>query len=292
MAGSVGLSAKLAARALAVGAVILVSGVSVAADIDVLWDYARPVESEARFREALKTETGDAALELETQIARTFSMRRDFLRANSMLDAVAARTSGNTAPRVRIRYLLERGRALNSSGQFEKAKPLFSDAFQLAQREGEVLLAIDAAHMFGFSKNLDEAMSWNQVAMRLALASELPRAIRWRASIANNMGSSERERGNLDAAARHFDAALKAHQATGTPLQVRIAWWQVANVKRLQGKLDDALAIQQRLEREMLAAKEPDEYVYEELVAISRTLKRPEDTDRYTEKLNGLRRKL
>ena len=285
-------SVLCAARALAAGAIFTLSGVSVAADIDALWDYAKPAESEARFREALKTETGDAALEIETQIARTFSMRRDFVRANSTLDAVAARTSGNTAPRVRIRYLLERGRTLNSSGQFEKAKPLFSDAFQLAQRESEVLLAIDAAHMFGFSKNLDEAMSWNQVAMRLALASELPRAIRWRASIANNMGSSERERGNLDAAARHFDAALKAHQATGTPLQVRIAWWQVANVKRLQGKLDDALAIQQRLEREMLAAKEPDEYVYEELVAISRTLKRPEDTDRYTEKLNGLRRKL
>ena len=284
-------SVLCAARALAAGAIFTLSGVSVAADIDALWDYAKPAESEARFREALKTETGDAALEIETQIARTFSMRRDFVRANSMLDAVAARTSGNTAPRVRIRYLLERGRTLNSSGQFEKAKPLFSDAFQLAQRENEVLLAIDAAHMFGFSKNLDEAMSWNQVAMRLALASELPRAIRWRASIANNMGSTERDRGNLDAAARHFDAALKAHQANGTPLQVRMAWWQVANVKRLQGKLDDALAIQLRLEQEMLAAKEPDEYVYEELAALSKALKRPEDAAKYTEKQNSLKRK-
>ena len=284
-------SVWFAARALVVGAVFTLSGVSMAADIDALWDYAKPAESEARFREALKTETGDAALEIETQIARTFSMRRDFVRANSMLDAVAARTSGNTAPRVRIRYLLERGRTLNSSGQFEKAKPLFSDAFQLAQRENEVLLAIDAAHMFGFSKNLDEAMSWNQVAMRLALASELPRAIRWRASIANNMGSTERDRGNLDAAARHFDAALKAHQATGTPLQVRIAWWQVANVKRLQGKLDDALAIQLRLEQEMLAAKEPDEYVYEELAALNTALMRPDEAAKYTEKQNSLKRK-
>lgn len=284
-------SVLCAARALAAGAIFTLSGVSVAADIDALWDYAKPAESEARFREALKTETGDAALEIETQIARTFSMRRDFVRANSMLDAVAARTSGNTAPRVRIRYLLERGRTLNSSGQFEKAKPLFSDAFQLAQRENEVLLAIDAAHMFGFSKNLDEAMSWNQVAMRLALASELPRAIRWRASIANNMGSTERDRGNFDAAARHFDAALKAHQPTGTPLQVRIAWWQVANVKRLQGKLNDALAIQLRLEQEMLAAKEPDEYVYEELAALNTALKRPDEAAKYAEKQNSLKRK-
>jgi len=281
---------RRAARALAIGAMFTLSGVSMAADIDALWDYAKPAESEARFREALKAETGDAALEIETQIARTFSMRHDFVSANSVLDAVAARTSGTTAPRVRIRYLLERGRTLNSSGQFEKAKPLFSDAFQLAQRENEVLLAIDAAHMFGFSKNLDEAMSWNQVAMRLALVSELPRAIRWRASIANNMGSTERDRGNLDTAARHFDAALKAHQATGTPLQVRIAWWQVANVKRLQGKLDDALAIQLRLEQEMLAAQEPDEYVYEELAALSTALKRPDEAAKYTEKLNSLKR--
>lgn len=291
MEGSVARSLAFAARALVVGAVFMLSGVSVAADIDALWDYAKPAESEARFREALKTETGDAALEIETQIARTFGMRRDFVRANSMLDAVAARTSGNTAPRVRIRYLLERGRTLNSSGQFEKAKPLFSDAFQLAQREGEVVLAIDAAHMFGFSKNLDEAMSWNQVAMRLALASELPRAIRWRASIANNLGSTERERGNLDAAASHFDAALKAHQATGTPLNIRIAWWQVANVKRLQGKLDEALAIQQRLEQEMLAAKEPDEYVYDELAVLYTALKRPADAARAIESKKALARK-
>ena len=262
-----------------------------AADIDALWDYAKPAESEARFRAALKTETGDIALELETQIARTFSMRRDFTRANTVLDGVAARTSGNTAPRVRIRTLLERGRTLNSSGQFDKAKPLFSDAFRMAQRENELLLAIDAAHMFGFSKNLDEAMSWNQVAMRLALTSELPRAIRWRASLANNMGSTERERGSLDAAAQHFDAALRAHQTSGTPLQVRIAWWQVANVKRLQGKLDDALAIQQRLEQEMLAAKEPDEYVYQELAALYTALKRPDDAAKYTEKASSLKRK-
>ncbi len=291
MAVSVAASARRAARAFLAGAIFWTGGVSVAADIDALWDYAKPAESEARFREVLKAETGDAALEVETQIARTFSIRRDFARANLALDAVAARMSGNTAPRVRIRYLLERGRTLNSAGQFDQAKPLFVDAFQLAQRESEVLLAIDAAHMFGFSKNLDEAMAWTEVAMRLARSSELPRAIRWRAGLANNMGSTERERGNLDAAAKHFDAALKAHQATGTPLNVRIAWWQVANVRRLQGKLDDALAIQLRLEQEMLAAKEPDEYVYEELAALSKALKRPEDAAKYTEKQNSLKRK-
>ena len=39
-----------------------------AADIDALWDYDRPALSETRFRDALKTESGDDALELQTQI--------------------------------------------------------------------------------------------------------------------------------------------------------------------------------------------------------------------------------
>ena len=34
---------------------------------------------------------------------------------------------------VRVRYLLERGRIFNDSGQYEKAKAVFLDAWQLAQ---------------------------------------------------------------------------------------------------------------------------------------------------------------
>lgn len=262
-----------------------------AANIDALWDYGKPAVSEARFRDALKRESGDHALEIETQIARTFSLRRDFDQANAILDAVAARLKPHSSPVLRVRYLLERGRTINSAGDFARAQPLFREAYDLALRAELVVLAIDAAHMLGFSKDTAEALRWTEQAMQLAMASELPRAVQWRASLANNLGSTERERGNLEAAARHFDAALAAHQAQGNALQIRIAWWQVANVKRLQGKLDEALAIQMRLEKEMLAANEPDEYVYEELAAIYTAQKRPDEAKKYTEKLNSLKRK-
>ena len=132
------------------------------------------------FAKALN-QTGDAALEIETQIARTFSMRRDFVRANSMLDAVAARTSA-TPRRACVSATCWSVAHAQLIRSVRRRSRCFRMPFSGAARN-EVLLAIDAAHMFGFSKNLDEAMSWNQVAMRLALASELPRAIRWRASI-------------------------------------------------------------------------------------------------------------
>jgi len=264
---------------------------TMAANIDALWDYGKPADSETRFRDAQKHETGDAALELETQIARTWSLRRDLVKANAILDGVEAKLTPRSTPALRVRYLLERGRCFNSGGDFARAKPLFIEAFDLAQKHGDVVLAIDAAHMIGFSKDADEALRWTERAMLLALSSELPRAVQWRASLANNLGSTERERGNLDAAGQHFDTALKAHLAHGNPARIRVAWWQVANVKRLQGALDEALAIQQRLEREMLAAGEPDEYVYEELAALYGALKRPDEAARYSEKLKGLRQK-
>src|SRR5262245_27322592 len=97
--------------------------------IDALWDYDHPTESEAAFRHALKTldEPIDAAVRLEllTQIARAQGLQRRFDEAHTTLDAVEAHVDGST-PRVRVRYLLERGRVYNSSRQPERAQPYFA----------------------------------------------------------------------------------------------------------------------------------------------------------------------
>ena len=104
-----------------------------AADIDALWDYAKPA-GETPF--TLKTETNDAALEIETRRSRApFSMRRDFCACHRRWMPSPPEPRATRRRACVSAGLLERGRTLNSSGQFEKAKPLFSDAFQLAQRE-------------------------------------------------------------------------------------------------------------------------------------------------------------
>lgn len=242
---------------------------NVTALINSLWDFNDKPESERRFREALKTVSGEDALEIETQIARTFSLRRDFAIAHAMLDDIQRRMSSSPRAALRVRYLLERGRSFNSAGDFPTAKPMFNEAFEIASKHGLDDLAIDAAHMFGFSKDPAESLSWTERAMQIALATKDEKARKWRASLANNLGSTERERGNLDVAMKHFQVALEAHQSQGSkPSQVFIAHWQIANVSRLLGKIDEALAIQSRLEAEMLRDDKPDAYVYDELAEI------------------------
>jgi len=251
-----------------VSALLLLGAEAMAADIDALWDYNAPAVSETRFRDALKTESGDDALELETQIARTFSLRREFTQAHALLDAVQRRMSVKTRPAVRVRYLLERGRTFRSANEAAKARPLFLEAWQIADREKLTLLAIDAGHMMGIVEASDEAQRWNERAMALAMSSNVPRAIRWRGSLANNMGHTERERGNLDAAMKHFQASLTAFQLTRSASQIRTAKWQIANVMRMQKRYDEALAMQLVIEAEAAEAAEPDGYVFEEIAEI------------------------
>ena len=45
-----------------------------ALDLNALWDFGRPEVSEQRFRDALQSATGDQALILRTQIARTYGL--------------------------------------------------------------------------------------------------------------------------------------------------------------------------------------------------------------------------
>ena len=251
-----------------VSALLLLGAEAMAADIDALWDYNAPAVSETRFRDALKTESGDDALELETQIARTFSLRREITQAHALLDAVQRRMSVKTRPAVRVRYLLERGRTFRSANEAAKARPLFLEAWQIADREKLTLLAIDAGHMMGIVEAGDEAQRWNERAMALAMSSNVPRAIRWRGSLANNMGHTERERGNLDAAMKHFQASLTAFQLTRSASQIRTAKWQIANVMRMQKRVDEALTMQLVIEAEAAEAAEPDGYVFEEIAEI------------------------
>jgi hypothetical protein len=155
-------------------------------ELDELWDYSDPAASEACFRQRLSdlsTEADPALLaEAQTQLARSQGLQRHFEEAHATLDQVEAHLAAMPA-RVRIRYALERGRVFNSSGQPERAVPLFESAWEQARAAGEDGLAVDAAHMLGIAEPGEQGIAWNLKALDLARTSSQLGANRWQGSL-------------------------------------------------------------------------------------------------------------
>jgi tetratricopeptide (TPR) repeat protein len=236
------------------------------AALDRWWDFERPAESEARFRAELeRLPPGSAArLELLTQVARAQGLQRHFDAANATLDQVQRAMAGRPA-RVNVRYLLERGRIYNSSGDPAKAVPLFEDALARARAAGEDFLAIDAAHMLGIAAAADARLAWNLEAVALTERSSDERSKRWLASLYNNIGWTYHDRGEYAKALEYFEQALPLRKARGDSVNIRIARWAIARAYRSLGRYDEALAIQRELLSETIAANAPDGYIHEEL---------------------------
>ena len=79
-----------------------------------LWNFGDPAASEQRFKAALSTASGDDALILQTQIARTHGLRNDFETARRILREIEPRIA-TAGAEVRIRHALETGRTYASA---------------------------------------------------------------------------------------------------------------------------------------------------------------------------------
>jgi len=243
------------------------------AQLDKLWNYAQPAESETRFRTELAKYPAASreALEIETQIARTQGLTRKFDAADKTLDAVLPKLDA-VPVRVKVRYFLERGRTRNSSGEREAAVALFREALKLSERDtlpGADFYRVDALHMLGIAATGDEQLDWNLKALAAASSSKDERAVRWAPMLHNNIGWTYFERGQPKTALDHWQKALPLHEAGGNAQNVRIARWTVARGLRATGALDDAKKMQLALAADIEAANEGDGYVYEELAEIA-----------------------
>lgn len=238
-------------------------------DFDKLWNYQDPAATEAKFREVLSqmdpSADANQRLELLTQIARTQGLQGNFDQAHRTLDGVEAKLDESSAT-VRARYLLERGRALNSGGKKAESSPLFEQAWELCKAEGLDGYAVDAAHMLGIVEAPAEALKWNEKAMAYAEASDDEKAKKWLGALYNNVGWTHHDAGRFDAALDSFERGLvwrNEHQP-GTA-GARIAKWTVGRALRSLGRADEACALQHEVETEWEGAGEPDGFVFEEL---------------------------
>jgi tetratricopeptide (TPR) repeat protein len=146
-------------------------------DFDSLWDYSDPQHTETKFREILPQvpEANPAYLELLTQIARAQGLQQKFDRAHQTLDQVEQRL-GKYASRAKVRYFLERGRALNSSGQADEAGPFFQQALDMATELSEDGYAVDAIHMLAIVADPASSLDLNLRAIQLAESSSQSKA--------------------------------------------------------------------------------------------------------------------
>jgi len=241
-----------------------------AAKLDALWDFDKPAVAEERFRAELAKwpPASVAAQEVRTQIARSLGLQRKFADAHVVLDGIEKELAALPA-HVRVRYLLERGRAFNSSGAPQRAVPLFAEALKLAEADKDEYYAVDAAHMLGIAAPSAERLGWNLKALSLAEAATDARARGWRASLYNNIGWTYFDDGKPAIALEYWQKALAARQTMGNARTTRVAKWTVARGYRGVGRLDDAETAQKSLVAELEQAGESDGYVYEELAEIA-----------------------
>jgi tetratricopeptide (TPR) repeat protein len=237
----------------------------VADALDGLWDFGDPAASERRFGERLASTDGDERLEVLTQLARAQGLQDRFAEAHQTLDQVE-RSLAAAAPRVRVRYLLERGRAFRSGGRPTDALPLFVQASDLASSAHENALALDAIHMVAItSSDPDEQMRWHERGLRVAASDPGEAGQRWLPTLRNNLGWALFERGRLAEALEQFRLAAAERRAAGDAKRTRIADWAVARTLRALGRVAEALADQRRLLDEWRRDGGRPPYVNEEI---------------------------
>jgi tetratricopeptide (TPR) repeat protein len=253
-------------------------------DIDALWDYDQPAKTEAAFRtllpEAQAADDLPYFLELLTQIARAQGLQRDFVAAQETLDQVQASLSAAPS-RVRVRYLLERGRVFNSSGRPEEARPLFEAAWEEGQACCEDFFTIDAAHMLAIVAPTEEKLEWNRKGLTLVEQTTDARARTWGGSLCNNIGWDYHAQGQYLQALEFFHQALSWRQAQGDLREILIARWCIARTLRSLGRVDEALSLQQALQEQWKPLGGSAGYTEEELGECLLALERPEEARPY-----------
>jgi len=249
-------------------------------ELDELWDFDDPAESERRFRALLpRAETeaeGAYHAEALTQLARAQGLQRLFDDARATLDEAQRALQPGDA-RGRVRLLLERGRVDRTEKREGLGRDSFREAWDLARAIGDDGLAVDASHMLGIVEPADEGWAWNERAMELARTSSDPVARRWVGSLASNMGWARHQVDDFEGAIELFRLARDEWLADGRVDRARIARWSVARCLRSQAGFQAALAEQQALLAELEEAGETDGYVFEEIAECLLALGRADE---------------
>lgn len=234
-----------------------------------LWNFQKPDETRTSFEVVLnenKLEEGEK-LQLQTQIARTYSLQSKFDESHAALDEIRQKVSD--FPVANVRYNLERGRAYNSDNKKEEAKKYFISALELANDKGLEALAIDAAHMMAIAEtDSNKQLEWNEKALEWAEKAKDPKAQGWKGSLYNNIGWTYHDKKDYQRALEFFQKGVIFREEQGDAYTLGIAKWTVARAYRSLEQYDKALEIQKKLYEENSKTGHIDGYNLEELAEL------------------------
>jgi tetratricopeptide (TPR) repeat protein len=187
---------------------------------------------------------------------------------------------------VKVRYLLERGRALNSSKKPAEAMPLFEQAWDLAREIGEPGYAVDAAHMCAIATpKPEDKRAWNLKAIEYAEESGDKRALAWLGALYNNMGWDYHDEGAYEKALDMQRRCEKWHAERGEGSRGHlIARWSVAKQLRMLKRYDEAMKIQRDLEGIYEKKGKGGQFVDEEIAEILYATGKAEEAKPYFKK--------
>lgn len=247
-------------------------------NIDELWDYSNPKATEIKFRKLLPDAVGSGDPiyhgELLTQIARTHSLQGKYQSAHRLLSQIEMMEMPGMEV-VTVRRLLEQGRTYNSSGDKPSSVLLFKQALDTAKAENLDFYAVDAAHMLGIASPIEAQLEWNLEAIKIAEASEDPKAKKWSGSLLNNIGWTYFEQEKYDDALLTFRKCEDWFRRAEKTKQRQIATWSIAKTLRLKNELETALEMQENLLKEY-GGKDPSGYTYEEIGECLHAMNKPE----------------
>ncbi len=235
-------------------------------DFIKLWNFGNPSETEKKFRDILPLAelSHDASYlaQLLTQIARTEGLQGKFSDAHKTLDRVEKMLTPDLQL-ARIRYLLERGRAFNSSDHQDLALPLFREAYELGEKTGEMKLAIDAVHMIAIAKNdPKEQIEWNLKGIRMAETDPASRGWLW--ALYNNIGESYLKAKEYENARMYFHKLVEFQMEKGQEPDM-YTLKDEARATRLSGQPQDALSIIEPIFQKLRKDNQDDGWIREEM---------------------------
>ncbi|MCK4981209.1 MAG: tetratricopeptide repeat protein, partial [Candidatus Delongbacteria bacterium] len=251
-------------------------GINPLPNFDAMWDYQHPDSTEVIFTEMLKgmkdssesSYDAEYHAELLTQIARTQGLQGKFIQAHATLDSVKNMLNENMKT-AQIRYLLERGRVFNTSGEWEISKPLFLKAYEFGVENSLDIYTLDAAHMMGIVEPPEKQLDWSLKSLKIAEETSDTNCKGWLGSLYNNIGWTFHDQQEYDLALSYFQKGYNWRMEVRDERGARFAKWTVARCLRSLGKNDEALKLQKEILVEFEEKNLPnDGYVFEELAEL------------------------